>query len=66
MQKMEPQNTPNTPMDACQDRLDTLSQQIVDCALTVVRTLGTAPARFHPMDDIDSCPVSAHEAAQRI
>jgi hypothetical protein len=38
---MEPQSTPNTQMGAGQDRLDALSRQIIGCALTVMRTLGT-------------------------
>jgi hypothetical protein len=31
---MEPQSTPNTPIGACQDRLDALSKQIVGCVLS--------------------------------
>lgn len=38
---MEPQSTPNTQMDDCPGRLDALSKQIIGCALTVMRTLGT-------------------------
>jgi GxxExxY protein len=40
---MEPQSTPNTQMDwnDCPDRLDALSKQIIGCALTVMRALGT-------------------------
>ena len=38
---MEPQGTPNTPMSACEDRLDALSNQIIGRGLTVMRTLGT-------------------------
>jgi hypothetical protein len=38
---MEPQSTPNTQMGAGQDRLDALSKQIIGCALTVMRAMGT-------------------------
>jgi hypothetical protein len=38
---MEPQSTPNTPMSGCEERLDALSNQVIGCGLTVMRTLGT-------------------------
>jgi GxxExxY protein len=38
---MEPQSTPNTQMDDGRARLDALSKQIIGCALTVIRVLGT-------------------------
>ena len=40
-QDMEPQNTPNTQMDAYEDRVNVLSKRIIGCALTVRHAPGT-------------------------
>ena len=36
---MEPQNTQNTQMETCEDRVNLLSKRSIGCALTVLRLL---------------------------